>query len=414
MKFDFQIRPEEGKIRGVWTLQRQDRVSNRFYLNRSFVIDQALVDGQEVNLVCKQVTIPRLFDYKVACYDLPLGQEVKITYTGVLDGSTGSTPYAKETIGPNFSLLRFETFCYPLFCTEEMNYYTKQAKGPFELTVRAPSDYVVLSNLDDVHNNSGNQEGLFNFEGSNLNISAAIGIFKSQETPLGTVYLQEDKTDLTDFIDQSAQGIEFLNQTFGERNIRPDQKIVGMEASLGSYVQEGIIFMASSAFGSPHYLSHFIHEYAHLGWNPKADGLVQRCRFFDEAITCYMEDRVMEHLKGLEYKDQVIKKRMGRFKDQWAKLEQAVAIREFGAHELGDLSYTIGAYLIHQLEDQMGRTQLDKALTQVIDDFHELPIDFEHFVDVICLHSDKEDTRSFVEACLYEVDMLNKWSLEVI
>ena len=39
----------------------------------------------------------------------------KIKNKGIFNGETGSCPYVKEIISEGFSLLRFETYCYPLF-----------------------------------------------------------------------------------------------------------------------------------------------------------------------------------------------------------------------------------------------------------------------------------------------------------
>lgn len=80
------------------------------------------------------------------------------------------------------------------------------------------------------------------------------------------------------------------------------------------------------------------HEFIHLGWNAKAEGIVQRMRFFDEAFTCYFQMRVMEVLTG---DNDLVHYYINSYRQQMNSGKyELVPISEFGKYEYGDLNFS--------------------------------------------------------------------------
>ncbi|MDR1148489.1 MAG: hypothetical protein LBK66_07650 [Spirochaetaceae bacterium] len=143
-KIAFQMDLPNGTMDVTADYARKTVDGNDFLLNRNFIITRLFVDGQTVNPadIVEQVTL--FNDYAVNIYHLPVFENsVHVEYRGILSGETGVAPYVTETISTDFTFLRWETFCHPLFASAENLFEKLFDVFMLTMSVEVPKDYVV-------------------------------------------------------------------------------------------------------------------------------------------------------------------------------------------------------------------------------------------------------------------------------
>ena len=145
-------------------------------------------------------------------------------------------------------------------------------------------------------------------------------------------------------------------------------------------------------------MNQIIHEFIHLGWNVPSDSETQRIRFFDEAFTCYFEMRVMEHITGGNY---MLNDFINAYTKQIERYDTNVPLIDFGKHEYGDLSYTLGAICLHKLSELVGIDVFDKATKAFLAKYKDIPVNIEIFCNEYIRLCNNPKTKQFFEDWIY-------------
>jgi hypothetical protein len=377
---------------------------NDFFLNRDFTVTGLLVDGKTVNPadITEQVTI---FDgYKVNIYHLPSFEDgIHIEYRGVLSGKTGFAPYVTESISTEFTFLRWETFCHPVFASVE-NLFEKLTND-FALTmdVKVPKDYVVQFSGSNTGENETKEDIVYTVSGIMplAQYAAAIAKYRKSEHETGIYYFLpstdvEKVSEITDTVMNKANA--FMQGHYGKRNFPQKLRVVEIPERLGSFAipVEHMTFVDRSAFNSIFEMSQLVHEFIHTGWNAKFEEKdVGRCRFFDESFTCYFTYRVMADMLGKDSVQSLLQK----FTD--TRGYDLVPIKDFGAKGYGDLGYTIGALCLYKLNKLVGEETFDWATKQFLDKYRDIPVDFEKFCEEYKSLCPDTDLEGFFQKWIY-------------
>lgn len=363
MELTIKLAPNEGKMAAYAKYGRDEITKPHFYLNRDVEIEGFWADGQEINSQFDLFEHPCAWEgYKVKRFAIPpFCESLEIKYSLVLSGQTGSYPYVREKITPEFSLLRQETFCYPMFY-DNWDEYWKPDFRPCDVNLEVPAGYDAVTAYDQA-------AGFF---------SCAIAPYVKTSFSFGDIYfLASTGEETKQMVEETMAAAQcFMNTSFGARRINPDLKFAVIPDGLGSFARPDAIFIVESTFKDKQSLNQIIHEFIHLGWDVEAKTAeVQRCRFFDEAFTCYFEKRVMEFL----IPDYAIRHRE-RLEADLSK-HKAVSISKYGEMGLSDLSYTIGALCLQELCEALGQEKFDAATKVFLEKFRETGADFEDFCD---------------------------------
>ena len=168
-----------------------------FLLNRDFKITQILCDGEAVT-VEKELFVGRTdhdeeFAYEIGLYRLPpFERDVRVEYIGILDGTTGTAPYIRETISPEFTLLRVETFYHPLFLESEQGDMFQHSFTPAHLrmTVHVPKDYTAAFPYVKSQEEATAKGTSFtaSFDGLYSEIAVSVAKYQKVETELADFY----------------------------------------------------------------------------------------------------------------------------------------------------------------------------------------------------------------------------------
>jgi hypothetical protein len=394
---------------GIMTVQAdyagQDTKVSDFFLNRDFTVTRLLVDGKTVNPadLREQVTI---FDnYKVSVYHLPVFENgVHIEYRGTLSGESGVAPYARETVSKDFTFLRWETFCYPVFASAENLFGTLMDTAKLTMSVEVPADYLVQFSGGSAAKQEMTGRIVYTISGNMplAQYAAAIARYQKIEYETGVYYFlpgtdTEKVSEILDPVMSSANA--FMQDHFGRREFRRKLRVVEIPSGFGSFAvpEEHMTYVDGSALHSVFEMRQLVHEFIHTGWNAKLPaGEVGRCRFFDESFTCYFTWRVMTNLLGKD--------------GAWPLLEQFTnmggvddpgPIKEWGVKDYGHLGYTIGALCLYKLSIFMGEETFDRVTKEFLLKYRDTPADFEKFCEEYKRLCPDVDLETFFQKWIY-------------
>lgn len=382
-KIQFDLDLKNGTVLVKAEYVKSDLLGKEFLLNRDFTVKKIVYDGKEINpeKIKKQITYDE--GYLVNLYQLPSFEKtLKIQYTGFLSGKTGFSPYVKEKISEDFTFLRWETFCYPIFANAfESTLTFLDAPLQSEITVNVPKEYTAVSPFQLKKETKKGDKVSFVYDGNIADFSCAIAKYHILQLPSGEFYFLEnmDFNKLSDFVTpimNTAQN--YMNEHFGKADISTSMKYITIPSRFGSFAPKNCIYVEEGAFESTFEMRQLIHEFIHLGWNPKTEREIQRSRFFDEGFTTYFTARVLGELLG----EETYLSEIERGKEKYIKMVQEdkdkfVPIAEYGEYEYGDLSYQIGPVFLDELCKLVGQKTFDKATKEFLKKYKNTSVDFE-------------------------------------
>jgi aminopeptidase N len=151
----------------------------------------------------------------------------------------------------------------------------------------------------------------------------------------------------------------------------------------GSYGLSGHIFQTAAAFKDPKQAPQLYHEVSHL-WNAMAGDRVQRARWFDEAFASYFEALAVRQFQGTEAFRAHLQSYRETFNARVARdpRGRTTAIADYGKEELGDFSYSKGAWSLYVLHQLVGEEQFRQIIRTFLSEFGEKPADFKDFQQV--------------------------------
>jgi len=403
MKLDFNVKPYQSCIEVKVSYEKDEIKQEYFYLNKDFIINQCLVDGKEHNITenAKLVSVEALGEYEANKYLFPrFFKQITLEYAGYLTGKTGCCPYVRETISSDFTFLRWESFCYPLFFDGSNRKSLSEFLGArlsIDVTVSIPEEFTAVSCMPEVECIIENTIKKQVFWSDRINITIAVAQYTVKKLSYGTFYLLGEIDGIR--LENTLKIVhDFMNEHFGVRDISSRTNYAAIPNHFGSFATYITVFIDESTFGLIKSMNQIIHEFIHLGWNVKADAETQRIRFFDEAFTSYFEMRVMEHLLKDNYR---LYDFIEAYKNQLARYDGDVPIIEFGRHEYGDLSYTIGTICLCKLSEFVGVEIFEGATRTFLQKYRDTPVNMEIFCSEYISLCHKPDLKQFFEDWIY-------------
>lgn len=263
MKIEFYVNPHQASMNVKVSYCKEEINQKHFYLNRDFVVNQCIVDGVEYDIYnySQLTSLAYLNGYTVNKYLLPqYFSEIVIDYTGYLSGKTGCCPYVREKLSPEFSLIRWETFCYPIFFQDDAKTLMEflRFNTEVEIVVTVKNEFLVVSDGDFIENSHENDIDKYVFKSNSLNISIAIAKYIIKELTMGKFYLLGD-IDTNQLENTLVTAHDFMNIHFGVRNISSNVIYVAIPQGFGSFALPKIVFIEESTFKSAKSMNEIIH-----------------------------------------------------------------------------------------------------------------------------------------------------------
>lgn len=307
----------------------------------------------------------------------PLNVGARTTFTvkfgGFIYGYPEVMAYVHDHVGEDYTLLRPDALAYPIVSNPSLAGLIDAARASFsyEMEVNVPSGYVVASGgvAAEPHTDNGRVTFRFHSRVNTSRIDVAVARFKvlrNERSDLSVYTLPEDEQGAARLLQAMEQVIAFYTEEFGPAPGGGGYSAIEIPEGYGSQAAKFYFLQEATAFRDPGRLHEMYHEIGH-SWNAKAKPEVERTRWFDEAFASYFEALAQRRLEG----EPAFAQRMNTYRDRFRKQVQEnpriaeTAIRDYGKYELGDCSYTKGAWSLFVLNTMVG----DPAFSRIIREF---------------------------------------------
>ncbi len=289
--------------------------------------------------------------------------QLTIRYGGQLMGYPESGMlYTRETLDPDFTILRSETFCYPLVALPTRDSTSTSMRTDVfdqKLKITVPAGHIAVNGGRFVGSEKTDGKATYSYASHEQASTILIPIAPYQLVTVGShrIYHFSDSTEgaenLTRLLDQA---VELLSSWLGPLPVERGLVIAEIPEFFGS--QAGpLIIQTSGAFRDPDKYGEFYHELSHL-WNPNdIDPTPSR---WNEGLAMFLQVLVETRLSELADLDTSFQETFEHLKNRLSENEElhAVAMINFGKNEMTDLSYSTGQLLFGLLMEQVGEKPL--------------------------------------------------------
>ena len=318
------------------------------------------------------------------------GASARITlkFAGSIHGYREVWGYVRDTISEEYTLLREDTFAYPLvsWATAESRYLDR--RFTYDLEVSVPRGYVVAAGGRRTGERVEGEREVVAYVSKVpvWRLDVAVARFSTRTNDDGTlaVYVLPGHEKGADrVLTAMEQSAELYGRLFGARGDLLGLTAIEIPADWGSQAGDLYFLQTAAAFEDPDRISEVYHEVAH-NWNPRPRPAVQRCRFFDEAFASYFEALALGALRSDEayLADLEANRRsFARSVDNDAR-SASMPIVDYGREEMGHLSYTKGAWSLYVLHRLVGEEPFREIVRRLIERSSKEGIGFDEFEQV--------------------------------
>ena len=341
-------------------------------------------------------------------HPLPPGASntISLRYSGYVYGYREVWAYVRESIGEEYTLLRDDSFAYPMLAVPTLQSRHADRRFTYDLEVTVPPGYTVATGGRLRETRTGSEFVTFVYESKvpvwRLDIAAAKFSVRNDETGKLFVYVLPGHEEGADRVLKAMQDVVALyTRLFGSVGNFQGYTAIEIPDGWGSQAADLYFLQTAAAFENPKAVAEVYHEVAH-NWNAKAKPDVQRCRYFDEAFASYFESLAQREFLGQKaFEDDMEQSR--KIFLRWVesdKLYLDTPIAEYGKHEIGRLSYTKGAWSLYVLHQLVGEDAFRQIVRKLLADFSDRPADFEDFRK-IAEQVTKTDLSKFFDEWFY-------------
>ncbi len=338
--------------------------------------------SDERTLQCNSITIHLA---------IPLKPKESITlsikYTGSMLGYTEVMQYVHDRIDEEFTLLRPDAFAYPMlsFPSYESLSNAYQHLYTFHCEVSVPKGYIVAGGGLLKSATAQNDTTIFVYESKipTWRIDIAIAKFitiEDKPKKLFVYALPADSSGAVRVLKGMRDVIRFYSSQFGAVPNYQGYTAIQIPDGWGSQASDYYFLQSSAAFRDSTKLTEVYHEIGHT-WNVKAKPSVARCRYFDEAFASYFEALALKSFQGNQ--DYLTEMEHSRaIFTKWATRDKKYSdtpISDYGKNEIGQLSYSKGAWSLYVLHQVLGDTVFNTLIHQFLSVFAGKECDFKDF-----------------------------------
>ncbi len=312
---------------------------------------------------------------------------VVMRYSGFIFGYPEVMAYVKDRIDEDYSLLRPDSYSYPLLAepTVASSLAANDTKFTYDVLATVPKGYTVACGGELVDTHFGADSSTFTFRSkiATWRIDVAVSKFSILSKPdekLTVYHLAADSAGAQYVLASTRDVLKLYNGWFGRPESYSGFTIIEIPDGWGSQASDYYFLQTAAAFKDSSRISEVYHEVGH-SWNATASPDVQRCRYFDEAFASYFESLAIRAFRGEKAFEADMEQSRALFA-RWAAYDRQVfetPISGYGAKELGRHSYTKGAWSLYVLHRLVGEKSFRLIIRNMLTQFPRRTIDFTEF-----------------------------------
>lgn len=338
---------------------------------------------------------------------LPPGATTRVTlkYSGAIFGYREVMGYARDHIGEDYTLLRPDALAYPMLAAPSSQSLSAAYDTLFtyDLEITVPSGTIVACGGLPGGVSVGDGTETFRFASRvptwRMDIAAAkFKVLKNDAGNLVVYALREDEAGAGNLLKEMQRVMAFYTLRFGPSKKATAYTVIEIPDGWGSQASDFYILQTAAAFKDPKRAHELYHEIGH-SWNVKTTPEVQRARWFDEAFACYFEALALREFEGQKAFDDRMAEYREFFRNAAKKNSRnaTTPIAGYGKEELGENSYTKGAWSLYVLNQIVGDEKFNQIIRIFLAEFSDRPAGFGDFQGVAERVSKRELSRFFKE-----------------
>lgn len=348
---------------------------------------------------------------------------LRFKYNGYLAGYTEAMRYVKDRIDKEYTVLRMETYAYPVvgYPSWRVNRTAIFQKFDYLIRVTVPSDLVVANGGILVNKNV--HDGLVTFSYRNIKpawrIDAAVAKYAVFESGKNRIFhFPEDSLGAQRAMDALTKTLDLFTKWFGPLADYQGFSIIEVPNGYGSQADVTTILQTADTFRDPENLYGLYHEISHQ-WNVEPLDPAPP-RFESEGLAMLLQHLVQEEL---ENKADAAKKGAERCAERVRKAFEKnpkykdVPMMDYGEEDMTDLSYTKGMVMFYTLYKMVGEQQFRELIGSFYQKYHARGATADEFVEH-CKQESRVDLTDIFNDWIYGIKsseyILNGTSVEDI
>jgi hypothetical protein len=340
-------------------------------------------------------------------HPLKAGSTAKITlkYSGAIFGYREVMGYVRDHVGEDYTLLRPDALAYPILAETSFRSFAAASDTHFtyDVEITVPSGTVVTCGGVPRGTQADKTTETFRFASGvptwRIDIAAAkFKVLKNSAGSLVVYALPEDEPGAPNLLKEMERAMAFYSSRFGPSEKARAYTVIEIPDGYGSQAGDGYILLAANAFKDPKAAHEVYHEIGHA-WNAKVKPELQRARWFDEAFASYFEALAVREFEGQKAFEDEMSAYREHFRRDAKRDSRNVTtpIADYGKEELGENSYTKGAWSLFVLQGVVGEEKFNQIIRTFLDEFSAREADFKDFQEVAVRVSKRDLSRFFGE-----------------
>jgi hypothetical protein len=312
--------------------------------------------------------------------------QMTFTYAGSIWGYREVMRYVQDHIDEDYALLRAETMAYPIVAPPISSAWMSAQQAPFTYRIQTtvPNGWIVACGDSHRSKTVSGEKTIFecNSDIPREHIEVAAAKFQLVEDAadgLRIYALPQDAQAAQHLLGDLKRARSFFGSYF-RRPAKSGYTVIEIPEGWGSQASSGYCIQTPDAFRDPAEIGQLYHELAH-GWNVQAEGQIQRTRYFDEAFASYFAAVAIREFAGAD----AFASEMERLRLRFISLAKGdkryanVPIGNWGESEMGEGSYTKGAWSLYILNRVLGDDRFRSAISDFVNNYNTKPADFSAF-----------------------------------
>lgn len=412
---DYEIFPQDGQLQARVTITVENRTERTweevpFLLYRLLGVDGATAgDGSPLRFVADIVRDADSPDLQVNRVDvtpaeaLAPGQSTRISleFSGSIHGYQEVWGYVRDTISEEYTLLRDDTFAYPILSLPTAASLYLDRRFTYDLEVTVPEGYVVAS--------GGRRTGVVTADGrTTFSYVSKVAVWRLDVAVAHFAVRHDDEGTLSVFVlpghEEGADrvlramrdAVELYSDLFGPAGNFLGYTAIEIPDGWGSQAADLYFLQTAAAFENPDRIGEVYHEVAH-NWNAKPKPEIQRSRYFDEAFASYFQALAERAFRGEEAWLEEMEQSRQLFV-RWVERDPVyyeTPIVDYGSKEIGQLSYTKGAWSLYVLHRLVGDDTFGRIVRRLLTESAEQTLGFDDFERIVRTVSGRDTGRYF-------------------
>jgi len=306
---------------------------------------------------------------------IPGGElSLQIEYKGQLTGYPESGMlYVRETLDPEFTIIRYETFSYPQVSAPSQE-AVREARGTdffdYRFTATVPKGHVVAHGSRLVERQDTAETTTFTYESTRPESVMMFPIAPYQMLGGGAadfIFFAEDAVGARRLAQAAELTFALFENWFGKRMNSEDRiTFIEIPAYFGSQASSPTIIQTSAAYKDDSRLTELYHEISHL-WNPYEPGITPSR--WNEGFATFLQYLTDDHFRdssALEQQlDRLLLSTQNKLDDEPAWRE--LPMKEFGSAGATSLSYSAGGLFFALIHRTLG----NDAFLEFYKDFYK-------------------------------------------